>query len=136
MKNIKGFIAGALTMLLVVILVLFALYGCTGDEQTEIDISTSETILEPTSEPPIGYIYIKNDLYSIDSTALDLTEMELTNIDIEPLRQITNLTWLNLNTNQISDISVLSNLNNLSILSLYGNIGKASIITNICMKAN
>ncbi len=68
-------------------------------------------------------------------TKLDLRRRELTNEEIEPLSKMTNLTYLILGDNNISNISALSNLTNLTNLRLDDNdisdINALSNLTNL-----
>jgi hypothetical protein len=86
------------------------------------DLATAPTPTPPPTAPPaIDYITIKGEQYSTTLTELVLFGKGLTNADIEPLRYMTNLTYLDLGTNQISDISPLKGLTNLMELSLMQN---------------
>jgi len=69
----------------------------------------------------VDYITIKDVQYSTSLTKLDLSDMDLRNADIEPLKYMTKLTKLYLGNNQISDISSLKGLTHLTGLSLWGN---------------
>jgi hypothetical protein len=64
------------------------------------------------------YITIKGVEYYTSSWWLILSEFELTDADIEPLKYMVNLTSLSLYRNQISDISPLAGLTNLTLLHL------------------
>jgi len=66
-------------------------------------------------------ITIKGVEYSTELTELVLEEAYLTDVDIEPLKYMVNLTKLALFRNQISDISPLAGLTNLTWLSLTDN---------------
>jgi len=84
------------------------------------------------SSTPSTYITIRGVRYSTNLTELDLDSMELTNEDILPLSYMTNLRWLSLYSNQISDISPLSNLTNLNHLYLFNNqISDISPLANL-----
>jgi len=94
-----------------------------------INISGGSESVNPST------ITIKGVEYSVDLTILDLSEMELTNDDIEPLQYMVNLTELILDGNQIGDISPLSGLTNLTKLGLFRNkitdIGPLAGLTNL-----
>jgi Leucine-rich repeat (LRR) protein len=83
----------------------------------------------------VGYITIQGERYSTSLTELDLSKRRLTDVDIEPLRHMTNLTQLELYFNQISDVRPLSGLTNLTELGLNFNqisdIGPLSGLTNL-----
>ena len=78
-------------------------------------IESDDNIPNPAS------ITIKGTEYSTDLESLYLRDMQLTDADIEPLRYMTKLTWLYLNGNQISDVSVLAELTTLKYLILSDN---------------
>ncbi|MCL1823286.1 MAG: protein phosphatase 1 regulatory subunit 42 [Oscillospiraceae bacterium] len=63
-------------------------------------------------------ITIKGEMYSTYLTELDLSEMGLSNTDIEPLKYMVHLKELYLWDNRISDLSPLSELVNLTVLDL------------------
>lgn len=92
------------------------------------DISLSEAAATPvqtTSPPPepkIDHITIKGNQYNTSLFELDLSNMNLANTDIVPLRHMTNLEVLSLGGNQISDLTPLSNLVSLTELSLHDNV--------------
>jgi hypothetical protein len=75
----------------------------------------------PTAPPVTDYITIKGEQYSTSLTGLDLSRLDLTDADIEPLRYMTNLTRLELANNQISNVSPLKGLTNLTYLGLGNN---------------
>jgi Leucine-rich repeat (LRR) protein len=83
----------------------------------------------------VEYITIKGERYSTSITTLDLSESELTNADIEPLRHMTNLTKLDLYENKNRFVSPLSGLTNLKELYLNSNqisdIGSLSGLPNL-----
>ncbi|MCL1823408.1 MAG: leucine-rich repeat domain-containing protein [Oscillospiraceae bacterium] len=74
-----------------------------------------------TPEPAPDYITIKGTEYSTAIFELDLSGKDLTNNDIKPLRYMTSLEFLDLGSNQISDLEPLSELTNLIKLNLYDN---------------
>ena len=67
------------------------------------------------------YITIKGEEYKTDLTELDLSKLQLKTEHIEPLKYMTSLERLWLDSNNIADISVLSRLTNLKILDLNNN---------------
>ena len=84
------------------------------------------------AEPVAGHIEIKGVGIGIDWERLDLSGMELTSADIEPLRYMTNLEELALTDNQISDISVLNGLTTLTDLDLgYNQISDISALSGL-----
>lgn len=92
--------------------------------------TVSETPSSSSSEPvygSMGFVTIQGVEYDIATTTeLNLSGRGLTDEDIKPLSGLTNLTWLDLEDNQISDISALSGLTNLTHLELsYNQISKA-----------
>jgi len=73
---------------------------------------TQPTATESTPQPsqpqgPVDYITIKGTQYSTSLTTLNLSSTYLSNEDIVPLRNMTNLTTLTLSGNAISDLSPL-----------------------------
>jgi hypothetical protein len=69
----------------------------------------------------VEYITIKGKQYSTSLTDFELGWLEITNADIEMLKHMTNLTYLDLRYNQISDLNSLAGLTNLTELLLFGN---------------
>ena len=65
-----------------------------------------------------GFITIRGQRFCMSLTRLDLTEFDLANADIKPLRYMTNLSILNLSNSGITDISPIANLTNLVNLQL------------------
>ena len=90
-------------------------------------IPAPEPVVEPVLEPaPIPapkptVITIKGVEYSTELYELDLSNKDLTNMDIVPIRHMRNIEVLNLSGNQISDLSPLSGLKGLKKLSLQDN---------------
>ena len=79
---------------------------------------------QTASQPPevvIDSITIKGTQYSTSLFELDLSNMDLSNGDIVPLKNMKYLEILSLGGNQISDLSPLSGLTGLKQLSLYDN---------------
>jgi hypothetical protein len=77
---------------------------------------------EPEASYEMLYIIIRNMNIPIDSTHLNLTDMNLTCEDIVPLQYLTNLTELNLwGSNRVIDLSPLANLTQLKVLQIGGN---------------
>ena len=75
---------------------------------------------DPTDNPTdVTTITIGGREYSTSLTTLDLSNRNLTNSDIEPLRHMTNLTSLDLSWNPISDLQPISGLTRLTSLNLY-----------------
>jgi len=58
-------------------------------------------------------------VFLLNWTSLDLSNQQT--IDLEPFRELTQLTWLDLSNNQISDLSPLADLTQLTYLDLKGN---------------
>ncbi|MCD7730551.1 MAG: leucine-rich repeat domain-containing protein, partial [Oscillospiraceae bacterium] len=95
---------------------------------TTVATTTQATTTEAVEE----FITIKGEKYSTNLTRLWLDSRELTNEDIEPLSRMTNLTYLILSGNNISDISALSNLTNLTNLHLgHNDISDISALSNL-----
>ena len=88
-------------------------------------------VVSPDGEP----VFIKGEYYGATTTALDLSGMELNDNDIAPLKDMANLTELNLKGNQISDLSPLSGLADLTGLDLDENnisdLSQLSGLTNL-----
>ncbi|MCL2159558.1 MAG: leucine-rich repeat domain-containing protein, partial [Oscillospiraceae bacterium] len=82
-----------------------------------------ETTTAPpqTKAPEPVVINIKGVEYNVTLFELDLSNKNLTNADIAPLRLMKNIEVLNLGGNQVSDLSPISGLTNLKKLSLYDN---------------
>lgn len=82
-----------------------------------------------------GHITIRGYHFSKSLTELDLTELDLENEDIVPLRYMVNLTKLNLSNSTISDLSPLANLTNLEDLQLNNtqvrNLAPLANLTNL-----
>ena len=91
----------------------------TSTHTNSISGTASVTVTEPT--PSETHVIIDGVQYSRTLTTLDLSNRNLRNEDIDPLRYMTNLRDLNLGDNQISDISVLRGLTNLWALNLNNN---------------
>jgi hypothetical protein len=82
-----------------------------------------EEVVEEVEEIP-KYITIKGEQYITALKRLDLSNKGLTNADIEPLKYMVNLTYLDVQLNpQLNDISALAGLTNLEYLYLYDNGG-------------
>lgn len=69
----------------------------------------------------ITEVKIGGELYSIESTKLDLSDRELTNAQIANLQHMKKLTSLNINDNYITDLSCLKKLENLESLHFSNN---------------
>ncbi|MDR0783581.1 MAG: leucine-rich repeat domain-containing protein [Propionibacteriaceae bacterium] len=80
-------------------------------------------------------VYIQGWFYPQDTTWLDLSYSGLTNSDLKPLSQLTNLEGLDLTGNAITDIEALSALTNLWQLNLGDNsitdLSPLSNLTNL-----
>lgn len=72
-------------------------------------------------------VIIDGVLLSTSVESLDLSERGLTDDDIQDLRYFTNLTYLNLNYNQLTDLSCLSGLVNMQSIHFSGNVEIADI---------
>ncbi|MFA5657825.1 MAG: leucine-rich repeat domain-containing protein [Oscillospiraceae bacterium] len=66
-------------------------------------------------------ITIQNNKYSTSLKKLDLSCTELTDSDIDSLKYMVNLTWLDLYHNKITDITPLKGLTKLTYLCLSSN---------------
>jgi len=66
----------------------------------------------------VEYIVIGNQTFPITATSAFLANMSFTDTDIEPLANLTNLTWLTLALNNITNLEPLANLINLTELNL------------------
>ena len=102
-----------------------------GENTDNAEVSETEASIDET-ENSKGLITIKGKQYSTGLTELILSNLELTDSDIKELSKMTNLTYLNLEDNQISDISVLSGLTNLTYLYLdYNQISNISALSGL-----
>ena len=87
--------------------------------------ASSSTVPEPAPQPS-GTVTILGEEYDIAATTglnlyfRDITDEQLKDIALE-LEKLTNLTFLNLEHNQIKDITPLAKLTNLTNLALSGN---------------
>jgi internalin A len=70
---------------------------------------------------PPEYITIRGERYSTALTSLNLRGIDLTDEEIVPLRYMTNLQYLSLGNNEITDIIPLADLENLMSLWLHNN---------------
>ena len=68
------------------------------------------------------YITIQGEQFSTELTSLNLSNRNLTDMDIVPLQYMTNLAMLFLSGNQITDLTPLAGLTNLWVLELSGNL--------------
>jgi len=120
-------LGGALLVGTIAILLAVLLTGG-GAEQEAVRVPKQPVVEIPTFTLPVeggedvpDTVVIAGQTISTDVTELDLSEKELTDHDIVSLRYMTNLTDLDLESNQISDVSVLSGLTNLTTLNLEHN---------------
>jgi hypothetical protein len=83
----------------------------------------AEPAVTDTSDPFefTDFVIIGGERYSKDITELIIISERLTDEDILPLRHLTNLTYLDLDGNNITDISLLAGLTKLEHLDLQGN---------------
>jgi serine/threonine protein kinase len=83
----------------------------------------------------LGYVTIRGTRYSKDIKRLALSDANLSDADIEPLRQMANLTFLSIGPSDISDLAPIEGLVNLQELWLGGNkisdIGPIAGLTNL-----
>lgn len=73
------------------------------------------------NENKVTEVKIGGEMYSIETTRLELSNRELTNAQISNLQHMKNLTYLNINDNYITDLSCLENLENLESLHFSNN---------------
>ncbi|MGN1136553.1 MAG: leucine-rich repeat domain-containing protein [Oscillospiraceae bacterium] len=66
-------------------------------------------------------VKIGGDIYSVETTELDLSDCELTNAQIANLQHLKDLTYLNLSDNYLTDLSCLEELENLQSLHFSNN---------------
>lgn len=66
-------------------------------------------------------VTIRGVQYSTSSVALNLSNLGLTDSEIEPLKFMANLQWLDLNGNQISNLRAIGGLTSLQVLGLANN---------------
>ena len=133
-------------MIIAAVLVVVVVFGLVGMLVSPPDpppeLAAASAPAELPSEAPASaapptpdYITIRGVQYSTSLTGLDLNDMGLTNIDIAPLRHMTNLEYLWLNGNQISNLAPLSGLTNLENLGLHmnriSNLSALSDLTNL-----
>jgi len=84
-----------------------------GHKQEEARLNADE------SNP--AFVNIGGFYYSTSMTTLQLSNMGLRNADIALLRYMTNLEWLCLSRNEISDLTPIAGLTNLEHLQIAGN---------------
>ncbi|MDR2606466.1 MAG: hypothetical protein LBC38_04195, partial [Oscillospiraceae bacterium] len=94
----------AIALILLLSLSLLVTVACSSNTNT----TTSNEPPTIPNEPPQDFITIKGEEYSTELTELYLSDQELSDADIEPLRYMTNLTHLALNGNSINNISPLA----------------------------
>ena len=83
-------------------------------------------------KPEDTEVKIGGDFYSIDSTALDLSNRKLTDAQIANLKHMKNLTSLNISDNNITDLSCLKGLNNLEYIFFNNNsVSDISFMSNM-----
>ena len=75
----------------------------------------------PLKHSPVPSITIQGVEYSTDERHLDLENLGLTDADIQDLQYMVNLTSLNLNGNNITDVSPLAELTGLEYIGLGDN---------------
>ena len=75
----------------------------------------------PIAEAMAPTVTIGGEAYSTALTELDLGSKNLTDEEIEPLKEMVNLTRLDLRQNQLTDLSPLAGLTQLESLELRGN---------------
>ena len=93
----------------------------TGDPRLQVKIDEMTKPSEPVYGS-MGFVTIAGREHDIaTTTALKLSDLGLTNEDIKPLAGLTNLTYLNLYRNDISDLTPLGGLTNLERLQLFEN---------------
>ena len=83
--------------------------------------TTTTTTTKPAEPETPTEVRIGGTAFSVTMTRLDLSDMKLYNGDIDGLKYFTNLEWLELNENNISDLSVLSGLTSLKHLYFRNN---------------
>ena len=88
--------------------------------------SSGSSVGEPGGGNPIAEalaptVTIGGEEYSTALTELDLGSQNLTDEEIEPLKEMVNLTHLDLRQNQLTDLSPLAGLTQLKSLELRGN---------------
>jgi len=94
-------------------------------ETVSESVIESESVFETEQEEFPAFITIKGEQYAADLTALYLRSEDLTDEDIKPLKYMTNLTdltelaFLYIRSNPVSDVTSLSGLTKL-ISFMYG----------------
>jgi hypothetical protein len=105
-----------------------------GDDSDDVGIAPMSAGIMATSSAP-SFITIQGVQYSTSLTSLTLYDMNLTNIDIEPLMYMTNLQILNIRNSQVSDLTPMSGLTNLHTLRVHSsrisNLSPISGLTNL-----
>ena len=116
-KKVKPALIAGIAALVVAVAVGigFAIGG--GGGKTAVDADGDEIQLVEAEVPSIT---IQGQEYSTDLIELDLSGMGLTDADIEPLQYMVNLEVLNLNDNNLSDLSPLAGLHRLITLRIGG----------------
>jgi len=72
-------------------------------------------------EKNITEVKIGGDIYPINTTELDLSDRELTNVQISNLRHLKDLKYLNINDNYLTDLSCLKGLENMESIHFNNN---------------
>ena len=124
----------AILSLASIVIVLFLLYGVNDGAPEQAEDMNGTTIMPgegtggndaeedaPGPAAEVSSIVIQGVEYSTDLTELSLSERGLTDLDIEPLRLMTNLEVLDLGINQIINADAVRGLTNLKVLNLSGN---------------
>jgi Leucine-rich repeat (LRR) protein len=92
-------------------------------------------VISEISPATVDFITIKGVQYSTGLITLNLSGKGLTNADIQPLKYMTNLTSLYMDTNRISNLMPLSGLTKLRTLEVYrnqiSNVAPLSGLTNL-----
>ena len=117
-KKIKPALIAGIAAAVVLVAGIGYLAGGGGNASRETSGSGEESDRLIQAEVPS--ITIQGQEYSTDLTELDLSGMGLTDTDIEPLRYMVNLEILNLNDNNLSDLSPLADLHRLIGLRIGG----------------
>ena len=117
-KKLSPVLIGGVAAAVLLVAGIGFLAGRGGNPSQETSGSGGEGVQLLQAEVPS--ITIQGQEYSTDLTELDLSGMGLSDADIEPLRYMVNLEVLNLNDNNLSDLSPLADLHRLVVLRIGG----------------
>ena len=121
--KIFGIIGGIVGLAAIIAIVIGVSSSSSSTSKPPSEPSGSGTTTSGTPAAPETptEVTIGGTTYSTDLKSLDLSDQRLYNDDIEDLKYFTELEWLELNENNITDLSVLRDLKKLKHLYFYNN---------------